>query len=521
MTPKDRLITIDSVMLEPDSVVRERLRQKGFCDATIDDYIEASKAGLRDAPKPESQSSVEMVASAVSLESPHDPWLDVDGGDRSYSSKGCGCVQVVSLPPTVYRAIVDSEADEMELPTEAPWLLSPLELDAMTPDHVRILRETKARTRSVSDEDFWKLVVPNGAECWGWSGPRNRGSPVFFVGMKSRTAKRHGWGLIHGSLPAGHAVLSGCKNTSCMNPDHWYAAPWATATGNNTRALCPLDFVKFRNLFSLNAYPMRILSKTFGLSEADGWAVVGYTKKRIAFDTDKEAERIVAQEAASEARKAALEEWTRKRALVLERRRIRAVRLADEEVVATRRREEKRAERESKREALRSWMEADKERRRLAREKARDERRREERAAAKADRHAAEKAKVAKYAAGFVLHCATCDKHVQVKSNATAEMEVLAQHLVRLSAKNDLTCAFCGSGLGCVEHEFLYSMPAKILDKHLTMHGMPVELGVRPLTKWVSEREEWRVGVELTIFCACKCGFEWSTPIRRWKTKEE
>lgn len=63
-------------------------------------------------------------------------------------------------------------------------------------------------------------------ECWLWEGPRNKaGQPQISWQHRTLPAARVAYLITHDVLPAGHRVLRGCAEPSCVNPGHLTARP--------------------------------------------------------------------------------------------------------------------------------------------------------------------------------------------------------------------------------------------------------------------------------------------------------
>lgn len=78
--------------------------------------------------------------------------------------------------------------------------------------------------RGTPEERFWDKVDRRGPdECWEWRGAvgaRDKGQ--FRVGGKMVYVTHFSYELTHGKIPDGPYLLSRCKNSLCVNPDHLF-----------------------------------------------------------------------------------------------------------------------------------------------------------------------------------------------------------------------------------------------------------------------------------------------------------
>lgn len=78
------------------------------------------------------------------------------------------------------------------------------------------------RPRLPLAERFWRLAERRGPdECWPW-----KGSAEFCVQTgEVETPIRAAWRVQRGPIPEGHAVVSKCRPTVCVNADHLSTGP--------------------------------------------------------------------------------------------------------------------------------------------------------------------------------------------------------------------------------------------------------------------------------------------------------
>jgi hypothetical protein len=83
---------------------------------------------------------------------------------------------------------------------------------------LRRLRKTSQEGLSAEDYlDFW---IDKSADCWNWTGAKDRGYGKAWFSGKSLLAHRFAYETFVGPITEGSVVHHKCANTLCCNPDH-------------------------------------------------------------------------------------------------------------------------------------------------------------------------------------------------------------------------------------------------------------------------------------------------------------
>lgn len=423
--------------------------------------------------------------------------------------------KVAVLPKAVEEVFFQGEAvrDAYE-----PWEVEP-DAEAPPSEWGREAREDRTAY------NFWALVErgePNA--CWGWKGARNRQpyrTPVYCVFGRTHNAARWGWGLIHGVLPAGRDVRHSCNNGSCMNPRHWCVSEVVRATGcTAAHQFTSFDRERFLGLHRCNAFPMRALAASFGITEQVAWGLVGLTPSVIAQMTltaSWDAARLAAVKD-----EAARKGFVRDKEQVIEREK-QAIEAAEREAARAVQRAVREAEKKADRERKAieaAELAAEAEKRRRAAEVAAAAERAVHEAIAAANRKIKEaeeedfKKLQAFEAREPLLFCPTCIKDVPVRSAIASTMTVLPRGHIGFVARMDQACGFCLTHIRSLDYEFTSILVAKH-RKHLVDHAATIDHAVRPVVATLGNR--WRHGIKASSVVTCRlCGFTHAWDVERW-----
>ncbi len=185
----------------------------------------------------------------------------------------------VSLPPHV-EVILEARAQASDLVLDDPWLRAPDPARRFFCGRATIKSRVEP-PREVGPEAFWACVERGALDaCWPWTGTVSGDTPVFKTAGASHTALRYGWSLVHGRAPDDRRVRRTCRSRGCMNPAHWALGRVQRMRVRVNAALGPHEKSRFAQLVGL--YPMRELARTFGLTEREGWSLLGRSPARVA-----------------------------------------------------------------------------------------------------------------------------------------------------------------------------------------------------------------------------------------------
>lgn len=114
--------------------------------------------------------------------------------------------------------------------------------------------------------------------CWEWKNSLDEwGHGRIYIGHEARYAHRVAYELEHGEIPDGKQINHGCRNASCVNPDHLYAGTQQENVQDETDAGVWTD-----------SRPRGSQVGTSSLTESDVaeikalWEMGGHTQREIA-----------------------------------------------------------------------------------------------------------------------------------------------------------------------------------------------------------------------------------------------
>lgn len=88
-----------------------------------------------------------------------------------------------------------------------------------------LLPRKEARSRGITDVEFFWSKVLLGPGCWEWTGCLSQGYGTFSIrGGKGEHERAHrfSWKIHFGPIPDGNDVLHQCDNKPCIRPDHLF-----------------------------------------------------------------------------------------------------------------------------------------------------------------------------------------------------------------------------------------------------------------------------------------------------------